>query len=262
MHSIPKLEAGNLLKRYNLTSSGDRANEVLLQRLKNEAEEVVARAGHYPEDYEALGCIYAFMNDEDSARRAFYYALSKFPTDFGVHVNYAMSLNYLGFPEEAMTYAHRAFHFRQGDMTALNMLIESCVFAGCFHQAAQWLNSWSRVAPEQRHRHADEIPRISDFFKAHGITDESTSAVISVSSEVLRDARIPIGNAVSYMHAIRRDDESQWVVRTVHLEHAGVNPVDINIALAEKLAEYESLDIALKGMFRMRFTMEAESHGD
>lgn len=255
MYCIPKLEAVDLLERYNLLSSSDRANEVLLQRLKNEAEEVVARAGHYPEDYEALGCIYAFMNKEESARRTFYYALSKFPNDFGVHVNYAMSLNCLGFPEEAMTYAHRAFHFRQGDVTALNMLIESCVFAGYFHQAVQWLFSWQQVAPEKRHRHAEDIPRISDFLKHHGVTDESTSTVISIASEVLRDYDIPIGNTVSYMHAIRQDDECQWVVRTVRIEHAGVDPGGLNIALAEKLADYETLDVALKGMFRVHFTM-------
>ncbi len=59
------------------------------------------------------------------------------------------------------------------------------------------------------------------------------------------------------MHAIRQDDECQWIVRTVRLDRAGVDPVAVNIALAEKLAEYETLDVALKGMFRVHFTVEA-----
>ncbi len=257
MYNIPKLEAVDLLERYNLLSPADRANTVLLQRLKNEAEEVIARAGHHPEDYEALGCIYAFMNKEESARRTFYYALSKFPNDFGVHVNYAMSLNYLGFPGEAIMYARRAFHFRQGDLAALDMLIESCVFAGHFQQASQWLLRWQKPAPEQTHRHAGHLPHISEFLKRYGVTDDGTGTVISAASEVLHAHQIPIGNAVSYMDAIRQDDECEWVLRTMHVEHAGVNAVDLNIALAEQLAGHESLDVELKGLFRVRFTVES-----
>jgi tetratricopeptide (TPR) repeat protein len=250
---IPKSKATKLLEQCDKLSSEDKINELFLQRLKKEAEALIVRCRHEPDVYEALGCIYTFMNKEELTRKIFHQALTKFPNDIGVNVNYAVCLNQLGFPDEALQYAHYAYTLRKGEQFILNTLIESSVFAGQFQQANQWLTQWQKEHPHTPHGLSEPIKNIRATLDNAEISDEATGKVMQTVFEILRDKSVHVGIHVAYRHEIREDDESQWVVRTMIIDQPKVDAISLNIELAERLAEYEELGKQLKGTFIVRY---------
>ena len=148
IYSLPKQKTTDLLERCNFLSIEDREDELLLYRLKHEAEALVARFGSDPTAYQALGFVYAIMNRHELVREIFQKALRKFPNDFGVNVNYAACLNQLGFPEEAIVYAQKAHALDKSNLFALHILIHSYEFSAQFQQARQWYPVLEKMEPQ------------------------------------------------------------------------------------------------------------------
>jgi len=257
IYSIPtpaaKSKATSLLEQCDKLSSEDKANEIFLQRLKKEAESVFRHAHNEPDAYEALGCIYTFMNKEELTRDIFAQALIKFPHDIGVNINYAVCLNQLGFPDEAIQYGHHAYLLKKEDQFILNTLIESSLFAGQFQQAKQWVTRWQKTYPSTPHHLEGVIQNISVLLDLSAVSDETTGTVMQNVFHILRNHDIHIGTNVVYSHEIRKDDEAQWVTRSMMIAQSNIDAIVLNIELAERLAEYEGLGEQLKGTFIVRY---------
>jgi hypothetical protein len=159
----------------------------------------------------------------------------------------------VGFPEEAIQSAQHAYEMRKGDVYALNTLIESCVFAGQFQKAKQWLAQWEELQPDTPHRHSKIVTNINSILEQAKVSDETTGKVIQIAFSVLRNHGIHIGHNIAYSNATREDDETQWVTRTIIIDQPDIEAIELNIELAEKLAEQEELGKQLKGKFIVRY---------
>lgn len=257
IYSIPapfqKSKATDLLVRCDKLSREDKSNEVLLRRLKNEAERLLKQSRHEPHAHEALGCIYTFMNKEEFARKIFQQALAQFPQDPEIYVNYAVCLNQLGFPEEAADYARHAYHIRKGEPFILKTLIESSLFAAKFHQAYHWITHWQKEYPHTPHPFSEIIHKIHITLTDAHIADEITGQIMKIALNILRENNIHIGTQVSYRNEIREDEETQWVTRVMRIDHEKLDAIGLNIELAERLAAEEEFGKQLKGKFIVRY---------
>jgi len=81
-----KIEAGKAIQNQD---------EFSLYRLRREAESLVKRAGQ-PSDYVVLGAIPTLLNYPNKVRDTFNQAISLFPTEQQLYVNYSVSLSHLG----------------------------------------------------------------------------------------------------------------------------------------------------------------------
>jgi len=130
-----KIEAGKAIQNQD---------EFSLYRLRREAESLVKRAGQ-PSDYVVLGAIPTLLNYPNKVRDTFNQAISLFPTEQQLYVNYSVSLSHLGLMSDAITYAFRAYEMCPGDLFIVNHMISCYIGSGQLAAAKKWCGKWHLV---------------------------------------------------------------------------------------------------------------------
>jgi tetratricopeptide (TPR) repeat protein len=179
-------KAHQLLGQLSQLSREDEKNEILMRRLRNEAESLVNQSGQ-PTDYIALGAIDTVLNNPVRVKETFNQGLEKYPNDSQLQSNYAVSLDKLGFVSEAMDYAQRAYESHQGDLLLLNHLIGHCIQSGHLTAAKHWLEQWQRLQPNEPHGYLGFVEKARELLLKSKVSDEAVAALLQISYAVLHD---------------------------------------------------------------------------
>jgi tetratricopeptide (TPR) repeat protein len=233
----PHPKAHQLLGQLSQLSREDEKNEILMRRLRNEAESLVNQFGQAT-DYIALGAIDTVLNNPVRVKETFNQGLEKYPNDSQLQSNYAVSLDKLGFVSEAMDYAQRAYESHQGDLLLLNHLIGHCIQSGHLTAAKHWLEQWQRLQPNEPHGYLSFVEKARELLLKSKVSDEAVAALLQISYAVLHD------NGIYYLPerelSIEQDEcYLTWITYDIEIPRSIEESVDLGVELADRFAQTE-----------------------
>jgi len=230
-------KAQQLLGQISQLSREDEKNEILMRRLRNEAESLVKQSGQ-ANDYIALGAIDTVLNNPLRVKETFNQGIEKYPNDSQLQSNYAVSLDKLGFVSEAMDYAQRAYALLQGDLLLLNHLIGHCIHSGHLTAAKHWLAQWQRLQPNEPHGYLGFVEKARELLLQSKVSDEAVAELLQIAYAVLHD------NDIYYIPkrelSIEQDEcYLTWITYDIEIPRSIEESVDLGVELADRFAQTE-----------------------
>ena len=227
MYSSPQTQANSILKSINELSPSDAKNQLMIASLKNKAKALlkIDAAGSYV----VLGALECIERHIEKSREYHEKALNIRPNDIWAIMNYATSLEKLGFYQESISLAEKAFSLATMDMDILNALIVYSAKAGAMQKANILLSEWDKRSPEQPHRLSQTINGMADILSKDMITDSQSLRFFDTAISILH----------KYQVCFREVEFSCWdntVNVLLHVDSSIDNLSNLNIELAESLA--------------------------
>ncbi|MEN8214966.1 MAG: hypothetical protein ABFS56_01015 [Pseudomonadota bacterium] len=233
-NSQPLAASSKLLEQVTDIQIKKNKDEFSLYRLRREAESLVKRAGQ-PSDYVVLGAIQTLLNYPNKVRDTFNQAISLFPTEHQLYVNYSVSLSNLGLMSDAITYAVRAYEMCPGDLFIVNHLIGCYIGNGQLAAAKKWCGKWHQEKPQEPHKFSRVIEGAIKILETSHVSEDAVTSLFQMAYSVLHDNNIYyIPDRELY---IQQDDESVWIAFRIDVLRPVDEVVDLSVALAERFAE-------------------------
>lgn len=227
------IEKMNALLTNRINNKKDKSLEFQLAGIKNQAKALTNKIdGHI-----ILGMIASFEGKGDQTRKNFSLALSYSPNDPSILKNYAVSLDHLGYYNDASKIAKQCYLVSQGDTGALSILISANVLAGNFFEAFKLLEEWNKISPEHGYENSHQIIGLVNFIENNDITQSEIQESIALAISLVNDAKyIMKGSVVN----IIKDDASEWINYDIEVDRPVTDTNNLNMVLIDKLIEKDT----------------------
>lgn len=233
---LPPAISSPLVEQFTNIIQKKNQNEISLYRLSRETESLVKRTGQ-PNDYIVLGAIQTLLNYPNKVHETFNQAISLFPTEYQLYVNYSVSLSHLGFMSQAITYAQKAYEMCSGDLFLIDLMIAIYLGHGQLATSQIWCEKWQQAKPQEPHKLLQVIESAIKILDTSQVSENAVTSLFQMAYSVLHD------NGIYYIPDrklyIQQDDESVWIAFQIDVLRPVDEVVDLSVTLAERFAETE-----------------------
>jgi hypothetical protein len=220
-----------LVEQVNALLRQTQRNELAIARTRIEARKLLATdpvAAH-----ELLGMLAALEFDQDAMRQEFDAALRIAPKDSRLLLNFAISLQRLGFDREGRAMAEKTYQLKRGSLAALDEVIRQCFLSCRVDLALDWLQERQSKAQAKQHPMEADILALHRLFKSRRVRPERVERMLEQVVELLRARSI---FAVRRTVAISSDEEDTWLSVQLEIDEPVETIVGLNCLLADMLA--------------------------
>lgn len=195
-----------------------RHDRFVLNGFEKKAEELMGENPAYA--HSVLGAVSALGKKTADMKRHHENSIKLNSSDPVLYANYSASLWRLGFFEESVEYAKRAYEPAPDDLHALSGLIDAFLMSCRYRQAKKLLGTWNRLSPNKPADLNDLILGAVNVMDEYGLDDDDTARIPEIASRLIRDRNI-------YIHRITGNlsvEEPKWIVNEYILD---VHPDEI-----------------------------------
>jgi tetratricopeptide (TPR) repeat protein len=227
----PKTKAQELEERIMVLAAEPHPSEFVIRGIKKDAEAlrkddpILAAA--------ALGFIASFEKNVVEMRRNFEFALGRRPNDFTFHFNFGNSLLRTDFYSEARDHFLNAVELAPSQPEVLNAAIEACLWTGWLSKAADLTDRYHRLSPDKPSPYT-RVAELLDVARRNKLSDHEIEALLDTAVSVLAASN---ASTKAIQPKVLSDEESSWLSYHLVVAEPVETVVDLNVILAERLAE-------------------------